>query len=552
MDQPQGGSVYPFIRVSDDLEQLIGDVYLWFEDQLCVVEQPLRIQWLSGFGTETAANPAEPEHDYDLLIVDAEDAVVFDSRLAETFREVEWGDTKKVLEWVIEEERKILRVVIFSAWAPDQTVITWPVYLEPEHATLDPRTVFRSGPVVTRLIVETESGDVELPAESNIVLRGGYNVTITEDSSAPVDGRERVSSLVIAVQPGEGSGRFNDCREERYLLRLGGVSPGADGDISLDLSGCYKVRRPLSDGSPTAAVVALENDCGPCSDCDDYVNVYEAIRKLHNIYMDLGRQAEMVRDQFRANRERWERNRECREGSSVRLGLQPLVPCLLHVGAAYCNQTGDGLHDVTLSLDFSGAESPACLLCETVFRRGNVDPSSDNRQDSTVYEPYKLSGAWPSYTAHFDCLPPGGMGTVLFKLLFDGAGDDTQVSVAAEGSAEGVETSTAEAQTRLRCSFSDDDQCCQSSASSESSSSLAASGSVASIVKVAGAGNVVVNTAASEPPHGLIAGDVIVIAGSSVAPYNTSHEVQSVTGDRSVVTDVTHTSDAVGGSWQET
>jgi hypothetical protein len=48
--------------------------------------------------------------------------------------------------------------------------------------------------------------------------------------------------------------------------------------------------------------------------------------------------------------------------------------------------------------------------------------------------------------------------------------------------------------------------------------------------------------------HGLMVGDPFVVAGNSVAGYNTTHRVASVEDEYTVVTDQTYTADGTGGT----
>lgn len=61
-----------------------------------------------------------------------------------------------------------------------------------------------------------------------------------------------------------------------------------------------------------------------------------------------------------------------------------------------------------------------------------------------------------------------------------------------------------------------------------------------------GSGFCLVTTAAN---HGLSGAESVVISGSSVAGYNTTHLVAGIISDNSFETDIAYTSSATGGSW---
>src|SRR5690606_20449039 len=122
----------------------------------------------------------------------------------------------------------------------------------------------------------------------------------------------------------------------------------------------------------TPHTLMTDSDCGVCADCDDFIRVYEAIRRVFDRYRGLGLRAEAVRDQYKLNKERWEANRACRAGSQLRIAMQPLSPCLIAVGIGVCNQTDENLTNFGLDLEFTSSHDEGCVICESVFRRGNV------------------------------------------------------------------------------------------------------------------------------------------------------------------------------------
>ena len=171
VDQLQGGEKYPFIDPSDDLDHLIGDLYLNYVDNDCSASMPFSIEWLQGFGTESAVNPVGSVHTYDMKIVDADGNTVFDSRNADVFKTTPWGDNSGdfaiVAEWVNTTTGVILRAVIYTAWMAEEDARDWPVYFEPEAGTIDPRTLERLPPYVSQLAIindltdESEDDDID-------------------------------------------------------------------------------------------------------------------------------------------------------------------------------------------------------------------------------------------------------------------------------------------------------------------------------------------------------------------------------------------------------
>ena len=88
VNQPQSGLDYPLVNPSEDARYLLADVYLAYDDPgaynstITPSQHPLRIKWLYGVGCSASSAPAwapAPTHAADIVIVDAQDNVVFDS-----------------------------------------------------------------------------------------------------------------------------------------------------------------------------------------------------------------------------------------------------------------------------------------------------------------------------------------------------------------------------------------------------------------------------------------------------------------------------------------
>jgi len=496
VDQPQGGRRYPFLYDTDDeLELLIADLFLHYTDDSRQFAVPFRIDFLSNFGTIPAVNPTGEPHAMDISIVDSNDVQVFDSLTATSYEETIWGDHKKIIEWA-NDSGDVLRVVVFTAWSEDTASIErdWDSYFEPGDAWLDPRSyeerprALRSIAVVTDLA--DQNADIVLDTGVGIDIQAGYNVLLTVEPETVVDGAKLIHEVTIDVVSGAGAGQF-PCEPTRYIRRINGVAADLNGNFLLtsasnkprpDGGGCYRVERPLAAVSPgivsaTAATLRVSNDCVPCCTCDDYINVYEAIRVLSLRYAELGMRAEIVRDQYLANRTRWEDGRACRENASLQLALQPIVPDKIAVAMALCNTSDLPMKDVELRLCFQyGPDSNAlsavsttvgCPICGTVYRRGNVDPldSCDPRCE-VGDKPYSLIGSWPSYSVEFDCIDPGtnGFATFVMEFPLGTSSDDIEAVLRAFG--EDVNNALPVKKTTNLVTSYDYNLCCSESASS--------------------------------------------------------------------------------------
>lgn len=740
VDQPQGGANYPFIEPSDNLEELIGDFYLNYADDDCSVALPLRIKWLAGFGCDPVQDPTKRPHNRDMLIVDANDAVIFDSRNADSYVETEWGDHLLVMEWVktagrsTEADYQVLRVVMFTAWPEDMTGLTWLRYFEPTDARLDVRATAPIPRQVRTLAVVTnpldEAADIAIPAGKNVIFRSGYNMAISTSAlDTGGDGSEFGSNVRFDAVPGEGIGKY-PCTAEQYCYRINDAEADEAGAIIIDTTGCYRLERPIrteeetdpgptvdcpaeallpptysfigdgcccmtpapEDGTfcermmdaihnggtvaitysfvkpgtlcgddlaggiypavlaqdytdlsgagavdntafkaeiaaaftewkvlfesvfpnltidfvdlgdetgtsvpstpyempyalphfenlgdirismhqvdgtlgilafaygpegklgeqgsvagdvhfdanedwrvdgaadatsfsiryimahelghifglghdssaeslmypyagydlnllekfpgglvtsckerralqalfykppetvvpsgefPTVQVVPntwkISNDCGPCCECQDFINVYEGIRKLSAKYDELGLRAEAVREQYRFNKERWEAEGACRAENRLKIAMQAMSDCRVAIGFGLCNGTDQPLKDIELRACFvygpddTGLEAATsilgCPVCNTTYRVGNNAPGVAR---PSRREPYALAGAWPRYSAYFDCIDPGQVGAVTSTFWFPGCSNGSTVELVVR--AFGVDTGNA-------------------------------------------------------------------------------------------------------------
>lgn len=108
---------------------------------------------------------------------------------------------------------------------------------------------------------------------TNVKLSLGSEITGRTDSVKLKDIRLG-SVLDIEATPGEGEGRFYDCPQDDYLYSINGTGPNGAGNINLTTDNCIRVT------TDTTNTVGVANDCSVCCSCEDYIAVYEAIRRL--------------------------------------------------------------------------------------------------------------------------------------------------------------------------------------------------------------------------------------------------------------------------------
>ena len=477
VDQPEGGINYPFLLPSDHLGELLGDLYLAFHDQDFV--PPFSLQRLKNFQPSAAQR-------YELRIVDAEGTLVFDTENSDPalFQQYVWTTGKKILEYG-DSAGQILRVVVFTAWDSEDTPLTWAATVTPTDGRLDSRALDPIPPQVLQLVVRQPNGDeVELPVGRNVIFQGGYNTELVAAERTNTDGGVYGYTLTLDATPGGGLGQYPGCSENLFLQTINQVEPDSQGNLRIEYAGsqianpdnqsCYRIERPLetvltADTDTEFQQVTVEpstlkiyNNCSPCCTCDDFVRVYEAIRRLYNRYKQLGIRAEAARDQYALNKDRWLANRTCREKTLLRASLLPLGRCRLGIAAGICNNQDTSILGTRLKLDFTASDVTGCVRCDTVFRYGNTDPVLPI--PSSRAQSYQLTGTWPIFYAEHDCISQGELGYIVGQLQFPAGtdGDVIRLTLSLDGYNPGS-AQPISLEATLRCSANDDAMCCAES-----------------------------------------------------------------------------------------
>ena len=293
--------------------------------------------------------------------------------------------------------------------------------------------------------------------QGNLVLTEGFNFRMLRTEVDNLDGGRRKVQLEMRANAGDGLGRQPGCENEAVVIkRINGVEGTDGGDFTIDPVGCYWFKRPnetittsprsvsllaedlsvvgdeygidlnqLLEFSSITTVAGLRtalenpenmmqllNQCGPCCECDDYVRVYRALKRVYERYKSLGGRAEDVRDQHALNIARWESQADCRRLNPVRMILRPQLGGKLAIGASHCNLTECCVQSVVLRLTFEGFEDGApmpadpdlAFRCERTKRRGT----------DTGYEEvdYVMAGTYPIYDTIYDFADPQASSTL--------------------------------------------------------------------------------------------------------------------------------------------
>jgi hypothetical protein len=471
--QPEVGIDYPLVGVpSSDIAQLLADLCLDYEDPadynsaLTAYELPFRIEWIAGFGTDPATgSPSAPVNSADIIIVDANNDVVFDSRSATILLDRAWGPRLWIYEWLSDTAH--LTVVRHAAWAPEATPVTYSYAFNPTHAVLHARTVRR---LPKRL--KTASALLTTLTNAPFDLAAEYNMEIAAETITR--GSRNITRVTFNANPGAGLGVYPDCEEElQVITKINNIPPTESGHFFISADGCYFVRQPvlvISEdprqtypsvllypyneideslltgpdplaGTTTAAVgwptskeyahLYLGNDCVPCCDCADYVDAAQFIIREAGEFKKLAKEAHAAAREYEAVRTRFINDKDCRTRFPIRVALQPQACPTIDVLVQFCNQTDTCLTDLVLNLELDanggiGEEMAGYTQVKGAHfgNPGNLKPLVERAQ---------LNGAWPNYSMTWEYVPPHASVYFRARFSFDNCGG-IQVDPLAPGS----------------------------------------------------------------------------------------------------------------------
>jgi hypothetical protein len=483
----QLGHEYPLVNPSNDIRYLLADFYLSYEDPSDYEPigtdfvLPFRIAYLYGLGTDTGPTKpsfaSTPTHGVDIVIFDANDAVVFESATNSNFREKEWTPFIYVYEWVA--QAAVCRIAVHTCWYSDGVgPVVYPVNLTPTSAVLDARGVARRPKHMKSLLVGADemSGEIE--------LRGGYNVELVnegriEDLSGlltlqgqrpdqAADGGRAGFRVEIDGTPGGGEGRFPGCDDLELLIkRINGVTANEHGDFIVSPESCIWFERPgtlTSYSGPrevdvTDNTLQLHNNCEPCCKCEDFVATKQTIDRIYTDYVELAGIAESIRDIYKLNRQRWVDSKNCREADPQRLALVASPEGHIGVGYSFCHMEHEceGPLEVDILLEMyeynTGGPIPATRDIQIVPRTTRKSETKVPRME--LYEMHfngtSYEASWANIWAH-----QAAKLTFLCKVCDAVDGDAMKVTITADMA--GTEYTKEEWVTIETRSF-DDDPC---------------------------------------------------------------------------------------------
>lgn len=464
-DQPQSGNAYPLVTPSADIRYLLADASLSYTDPTAPdssFELPFRISWLYGFGTEDSVSPdpdtPAPSHAYDVIIVDANDTVVFDSTASGVLYESrEWTAWLRITRWE-RPDGAVCSIVHHTAWGLTDSppVQAYPRYFFPDAAVLQEQTVYRLPRRAQSL-----TAILDTITAKNVTLSGGYNMGLTVTTTAAAVGGRRVTGITFDAIPGAGSGVYVDCAPVDTPVRtINAVQPTKTGHFFINAAGCYYARRPMrllttsprrllpetelapgnavevdlpddaagqttaAAGWPTASEYAhlqLGNDCGACCDCEDYAAVAEYIQEQHARYAKIGRSLSDSRDQYHKNRDQWLAAKECLQQLPVRVVVQAQQCPYVDIGVQVCNQTDTCMTDIAVAVDVTTIPAGGVISVVPGFTY-ITGPTVEAGIQRVTTKRGAIELADNQLTTVIEQLTPGGSSAVRLRLSVAGCG----------------------------------------------------------------------------------------------------------------------------------
>lgn len=385
VDQPPGGGTnYPFVRPSSDIQHLLGDLFVSFDDLDDTYVFPLKVAWMYGFGTNAVVPPAgypAPTHAQDIIITDANDALVFDSTAASKFTSDAWDSRLLILEWTT--TTNVLRCVQHTEWTQadidDGLDQTYDDYIEPANGVLQIDTWYH----IPKRIRSFQVGVTSIEGTKLVTLSEGYNVSIAEQSQILADlpvigitgpkqlktGTRKSTGLNISAEPGSGLGIFPGCGASDLEIKTFNRIPSTGyQNFTYDTEGCIRSQRPvaLTSSNPrefdysasllpvaeaTSAIVT-SNDCQNCCQCTYFAQTYQGLKRQWFLYREIAEAAEEVRDIYQDNIDRWEIQKSIRESNAVRLRVNMDGNCKVSWGFAHCNSSKCCIYNVRADITF--------------------------------------------------------------------------------------------------------------------------------------------------------------------------------------------------------
>jgi hypothetical protein len=451
VNQPQAGLHYPFVEPAPEVQYLIADFYLAYEDLNSAYQHPFKLKWVYGLGCESSTAVKAPAHAADVLVVDANDVTVFDSTIGCEFASWGWGSKHpladpaalydyQVYEWI--SANVVCRLVSYNTWpiitesagADDDAPRNYPTHISLTSGTLDERSVYRLPRRVNS--VKVKNGVTTSAAiTGDIDLHYGYNTELTAQPQQR-RGIRATNQIQINAVPGAGLGKYLNCPETGSpIYAINGMTGP---DILIEASDCVWLKRPAqlvgdklvltspSSSSSSAgscicppasstATLAIVSNCPACCQCSDYVQVGNYMNRTADRYRPIGQAANTIVALHQSNIDRWLEQQDCRLQRPLQACLAPQRCPYVDVVVQFCNQCTECAQDVVLNMTFETLDLQNNVITNTattVCGYTNITTPSSIRRLETI------TGTWPNLSANIGKVDIGNSAQAQFRLQF--------------------------------------------------------------------------------------------------------------------------------------
>lgn len=348
------GTNYPFVRLTEQTNNLLSDFYLSYKDGTKV--GPFRISALYNFDRPLGLAPAPGpgQNQSDLIVVDANNSVVCDTATAQyvgrpfgRFYIHEWVGEGYVCRAVQHRTFPEDLLEATRATEQDEDRITEqdeerileqlpspvPASLTLTDGQLDERTYHCLNERVDRLIVNGEE------IEGDVRFVEGFNVSFGAESPLPTFLFDAIavlaprsamavlptSSITVSAIAGAGQGTAPGCIDREPGIRyINNRGPDSHGNFLLEGDECIYVRldtNNLESGNPVLRPHQLKigNSCTACRRCSDYVDVYEMEREVNDLILSNRTRLQAVKTGYTSLRSDWIAFRTCTQSDYVKL-----------------------------------------------------------------------------------------------------------------------------------------------------------------------------------------------------------------------------------------
>lgn len=442
IESPENGLDYPLVDSSPDVQNLLADLFLSYDDPGdyggTSYTYPFKISWLYGLGAIWVTPPAwapTPLNDRDILITDATGRTVFDSTQAgTTYHFEEWGIALGIVEWINGDN--VCRLVYYRCLDENgnQLECLEDNHIVPESAIIDSRAIYRKPKHVKSLGIELNS-ITKLP----ITFSEGYNMEF--DSTQYESGKDVTSVITLHARPGAGLGLWDNCDEDSDVIKsINDTAPTSSGDFFIGAQDCYWVRQAISNiglnplivqpqivDSTNGKHLVIGNDCGPCCNCDDYVNLALRNNAIGVEYARIAARVKVAQAKYEQVVDRWEKIVECLKSKPIVVTALAQTCPYVDIAVQLKNTSDNCWENVELTItidpdDIEGLEGDSPEIVKG-FSSLVTKVANNEKLLVKAYNTFPVVVKWPS-------IQPGGAITQKLRVKLPDCGCENAAAVA--------------------------------------------------------------------------------------------------------------------------